>query len=1208
MKKLLYSLIIAIILCTALAVTSFAATVVKSGSCGDNVTYTLDSDGVLTISGTGDMTDYYSATDIPWYSNRPNIKSIVINNGITRIGHDAFRYCINLTSVTIGEGVASIGGSAFSYCENLTTVIIPNSVITIEMYAFDSCKALQSVTMGSGVKNIEDSAFKDCSNLISLIIPDNVANIGSYAFRDCINLTSVSLGSGIKTIGDSAFYYCDNLIVVYNNSSITLTMGNQNNGEVACNAYILFDNKGSISTRDGYHINENKFVFDSSDRLVSYVGNNNPVTLPKDFNGNEYSIYHMKGVRDVIIPDGITTVSGYAFYECSTLTSVTIPDSVTSIGSWAFYDCDSLTSVTIPDGLTSIGYGAFENCTSLTSVTIPDSVTSIDSWAFNGCGSLTSVTIPDSVTSIGDYAFAYCSSSLKLYGYTGSYAETYAKNNGITFVALAKIITSGSCGENIEYTLTTDGVLTISGSGAMTDYSSYTSTPWYSNQSSIKTVVIKNGVTSIGSSAFEYCTGLTSVTIGDSVTSIGRYAFYECSSLTSVTIPDSVTSIGYNAFYNTAYYNNSSNWENGLLYIGNCLIDAQRSISGLCTIKNGTRFIAEYALDYCSKLSSVIIPDGVTNIGSYAFESCTALTSVVIGNDVTSIGDGAFSTCSSLTGITIPESVTSIGNVAFSSCSKLKEICVDENNENYSSDENGILYSKDKTTLICCPAGTELTKLTIPDSVISIEYGGFRNCTSLTNVIVGNGVISIGAHAFRNCSKLISVTLGNSITNISDSTFRNCKKLTSVIIPDSVTSISVNAFYYCTSLASVIIPDSVTSIAPGVFDSCSDGFTIYGYEGSYAETYAKERGIAFETMMNEPENVAEGTIGTLNWVITSDGILTVAGEGAIPDYTRSATAPWTTYAKQITSIVVGDGVTSIGNYAFYNLTKATSITIADSVKYLGLQFIRGTAIAELYVNAETIAANAFGRADSLKTLSMGEGFKNALGNIFYSETLTVKAPENSYAYKYVEYYDEKYPSSQASITLEADGVATTPVARFGSMGDNAFYAMYENAKGNWKMVVSGTGAMKNFPYYSTKNEKKGYTFCPTHYMSLEGVETKIYAIEVLEGITTVGNYAFYKCTKASSVSLPDGITSIGQGAFRTCAKLVSVTLPEAVTKIEANAFNGCTNLTSINIPNGVTTIGADIFVKCNTSALTVITAGEKMIDYISKNYPEITVK
>ena len=271
---------------------------------------------------------------------------------------------------------------------------------------------------------------------------------------------------------------------------------------------------------------------------------------------------------------------------------------------------------------------------------------------------------------------------------------------------------------------------------------------------------------------------------GVTVTSIGDQAFYNCTSLTSVTIPDSVTSIGDRAFR------------------------------------------------YCISLTSVTIPDSVTSIGEFAFRYCKSLTSVAIPNSVTSIGERAFSECTSLTSVTIPDSVTSIGVGAFASCTSLTGIWVAEGNSHYSSDASGVLFSKDKTTLVQCP-GT-LAACMIPDSVTSIVGYAFAGCTSLTNVTIPDSVTSIGSHAFSYCKSLTSVTIPDSVTSIGGSAFGNCTSLTSVTIPDSVTSIGDWAFSHCTSLTSVTIPDSVTSINWYAFYNCKSLTDVY-YAGSEAQ-------------------------------------------------------------------------------------------------------------------------------------------------------------------------------------------------------------------------------------------------------------------------------------------------------------------------------------------------------------------------------------
>ena len=315
--------------------------------------------------------------------------------------------------------------------------------------------------------------------------------------------------------------------------------------------------------------------------------------------------------------------------------------------------------------------------------------------------------------------------------------------------------------------------------------------------------------------------------------------------------------------------------------------------------------------------------------------------------------------------------------------------------------------------------------------------------------------------------------------------------------------------------------------------------------------------------------------------------------------------PWTSYAKQIKKIVVADGVTKIGNYAFYNLTKATAIELSDSVKTLGTQFIRGTAITEVTLPAvERIHEQAFVRADSLTTVIAGESVKDIWGPMFFAETVTVKAPAKSYIARYAEGFSEYFTVS-ANVTFEAVGEAAAPINYFGKAGEFSFYAVYEKSSTNWEYHVSGFDRMKNFPYVSDKNIALGVTFTPTYYM--DGNERNILTATVYDGVTTLGNYIFYKCTKVATINLHDGITSIGRGVFHANAKITSFTVPPLVTKIEKNAFNGCTGLRDIYIHDNVEIFEEGMFVKCTFDKLTVHTTNQTVIDAITAEFPGITI-
>ena len=252
--------------------------------------------------------------------------------------------------------------------------------------------------------------------------------------------------------------------------------------------------------------------------------------------------------------------------------------------------------------------------------------------------------------------------------------------------------------------------------------------------------------------------------------------------------------------------------------------------------------------DSRSRVKSAVIAEGVTSIGDSAFCNCTSLTSVTIPNSVTSIGEFAFRGCSSLTSVTIPNSVTSIGDGAFASCTSLTGIRVTEGNSHYSSDASGVLFNKDKTTLVQCP-GAFSGSYAIPDSVTSIGKFAFEGCTSLTSVTIPNSVTSIGSDAFQGCTSLTSVTIPDSVTSIGGWAFYYCTSLTSVTIPDGVTSIGGWAFYNCTSLTSVTIPDSVTSIGMSAFEDCTSLTDVY-YAGSEAQWKAIQISYGNDALLN----------------------------------------------------------------------------------------------------------------------------------------------------------------------------------------------------------------------------------------------------------------------------------------------------------------------------------------------------------------------
>ena len=427
------------------------------------------------------------------FLNGVEIKDLVIPNSVTSIRDYTFYGCSGLTSVTIPNSVTNIGNNAFSGCSGLTFVTIPNSVTSIGDYTFYRCSSLTSVTISNSVTSIGDYTFSSCSGLTSVTIPNSVTSIGNNAFEWCVNLSSITIGNSVKSIGESAFDVCGELTSVYICDLEAWC-------KIAFNGY----NSNPLSYIKFRHLNGHLFL-----------------------NGVE--------IKDLVIPNSVTSIGACAFEGCSSLTSVTIPSSVTSIGACAFEGCSSLTSVTIPNSVTSIGNGVFSDCSGLASVSIGNSVTSIGRSAFYQCSGLTSVTIPNSVTDIGDKAFYECI--------------------GLTSVTIGNSVTSiGEDAFSYCEKLTSVNIWDIE-AWCKIAFKNIYSNPLYQakhlflNEEEIKDLVIPSSVAVIGTRTFYCCSGLTSVTIGNSVTTIGQEAFLGCHGLTSITIPNNVTHIGYYAFY-----------------------------------------------------------------------------------------------------------------------------------------------------------------------------------------------------------------------------------------------------------------------------------------------------------------------------------------------------------------------------------------------------------------------------------------------------------------------------------------------------------------------------------------------------------------------------------------------------------------------------------------------------------------------------------
>ena len=669
----------------------------------------------------------------------------------------------------------------------------------------------ESVATTAGAETYGDYSYK--------VLDDGTVEISRYTGNAAVvDIPANINGRRVTSIGDNAFNNYISLTNVTIPDSVT---------SIGASAFIFCSNLTNITLPKG--------VTSIGDSAFCNCLSLTSITIPFGVTSIRNStFYGCSSLTSIAIPKSVTSIGYGAFYYCKSLTSITIPDSVLSIGGYAFSACKTLTSITIPDSVLSIGNSAFSSCEELTRITLPNSVISIGNDTFLGCNKLTSITIPNSVTSIGERVFAGCSSltainvaeankfyssvdgvlfnkdKTELICYPPSKVDdSYSIPNSVTSIGASAFI---YCSNLTNITLP-KGVTSI-GDGAFKDCSSLTS------------ITIPFGVTSIRNSTFYGCSSLTSITIPNGVTSIGDSAFSGCTSLTSITIPDSVTWIGDRAFEGTALLDKQTT---PVKYADSWVVNCDSDVENVI-IKSGTKGIANSTFFGCSSLTSITIPNGVTSIGDYTFSNSHNLTSVIISDGVKSIGNSAFEMCSSLTSITLPDSVTSIGESAFLGCESLTSITIPDGVKSiggYAFEScssltsialSDSMTSIEKYTFNGC---SSLTSITLPDSVTSIGEEAFSGCKSLTSITIPDGVKSIGGYAFEDCSSLTSITLPNSVTSIDMHTFDDCTNLSSITIPDSVTSIDGCAFWRCKSLASITIPSSVTRIGNSAFRHCS---------------------------------------------------------------------------------------------------------------------------------------------------------------------------------------------------------------------------------------------------------------------------------------------------------------------------------------------------------------------------------------------------
>ena len=622
---------------------------------------------------------------------------------------------------------------------------------------------------------------------------------------------------------------------------------------------------------------------DDTVKITKYKGTDESIVIPSEIDGKKVTVigssafYGFKSLKNIEIPDGITSIENYAFCQCWSITSLSVPESVTSIGTGAFRFCGDLKEIKLPSNLTVLSdslFGAdanleyitfgdaektdtviipetvqkmgnyvFMNCEKIKNIKLPSNLKSIGKTCFQGCISLTGLFIPQSVESIGGGIFADCDALQSV--------EIEDENNksifkdGILYDVKNGILVSAVNSLISEKVIVDECTKTI-------DYYAF------ADCDNLYEIEIPQGVVNIGEKAFARLDNLKNIDIPDSVTNITTLAFYRCNGLVSVQVPGSVTAI-----------------------------------------KNGT-------FRECNNLKKVILNEGVAKIEGSAFVFCSSLEQIKLPQSLMSIGSGAFDNCTSLISVELPDNAI-ISSDTFRGCKNLSKIVLSDTNNNYIV-KNGILYNKNMTRILCYPAGIKdteffvpdtvktigdfafygtkaLESINIPDSVTNIGTDAFGECSGLKEVVIPDSVTSMGEAVFYKCTSLEKVKLSVNITSPNPAVFQYCSSLKEVVLPESMKFISFFMFSYCKEITNIVLPDTLTSVLGSAFQNCDnlknitvpknvttiqdyalgyyydeqsatykkyDDFTISGYAGSKAQEYAEANEIRF-IELNEKE-------------------------------------------------------------------------------------------------------------------------------------------------------------------------------------------------------------------------------------------------------------------------------------------------------------------------------------------------------------------
>ena len=926
--------------------------------------------------------------------------------------------------------------------------------------------------------------------------------------------------------------------------------------------------------------------------LRKYLGSSDNVILPDGITEIADNTFSGRAIRSVTVPEGVKRIGSRVFENCFELEEAVLPTTLEELGDYSFVDCHNLRRVTLGDNITAITGSLFSECYELENVTIPKKAKYIDNFAFKNCRSFTHIVIPDSVESIGFMAFAKCSNleylyipasvtsindhplgdtpfedcpSLTIHCPAGSAAEEYCISHGLSYAAdvqRTKASTSGKTRSTAAKSAPASASAVSGKPASPRPAVKASSINWEtadeddceiddfdtleSYTGNARSLILPEGITSVGSGCFEFNNDLTDVLIPEGVETIEDNAFRYCSNLKNVILPQSLCEIGDEAFCN------------------------------------------------CGSLTGIGIPDGCSSIGANCFES-SGLTDIVIPDGIDTIEDGTFSYCSRLKSVVLPSSLSDIGDEAFSNCDALTGIDI--------PDGCGHIGSN------CFEFCGSLTDVSLPDSIDSIEESTFSHCKKLKNVVLPQFISELGDNAFSYCDSLTAIVIPDGCSSIGMSCFEYCDNLTDIYVPASVSFIEYDAFNtlnentvihteqgsdaeefaaengikcdykpapdpnrpmkpakagkVSSSKASGSAPDKdavAEPVDPAPKPSAPKAAFTGFIEGAKGKRIRVENGIAIldqTDIKNNKRNFGDiFSENDIEEVILEDGIKTLPGNCfsschglkriRIPGSVKTV-GDWAfDHCDSLEEVRLEYGISKIGFGCFESCRSLKRIRIPGSVDAVAINLFKDcTGLEEVILEdgVKNLLSEAFSGCKSLKHLWLPASV-TSLWEKYIPKSCICHVIEGSYAHKELK----KHELSVIKHMTMPSGIKTIRAGKYG-------YVFLSTVSCTSSLELIGKGAFENYNHITKVKFNSILQVIDNRAFAIEDKTGRIKELTIPGSVKRIGREAFagQPIEKLTFDHSRGGIETIEDGAFRD-AVLESVDLPATIKELSPNAF------------------------------------------------------